>query len=105
MKWLLLLAVAFVMTAAAADISGTWKGSAETPMGKVERTFVFKQDGTKITGETASDMMGKSTIEDGKLEGDDLTFTINVNYQGNEAKINYTGKVAGDEIQMHVEVP
>jgi hypothetical protein len=105
MKWLLLMAAAFTLTASAADITGTWKGAAETPMGKVERTFVFKQDGAKVTGETTSDIMGKSDIEDGKLDGDNLSFTINVKFQGNEAKINYTGKVKGDEIDMHVEVP
>ena len=50
--------------------------------------------------------MGNSEIEDGKIEGDNLSFTININFQGNEAKINYTGRVIkGDEIQMHVEVP
>src|SRR5579885_1218941 len=105
MKSLLLLLAAFAITASAADITGTWKGTAETPMGKVERTFVFKQDGNKVTGETTSDVMGKSDIEDGTIDGDNLTFTINVNFQGNEAKVNYSGKVKGDEIDMHVEVP
>lgn len=105
MKWLFLLTAVFALTASAADITGTWKGTAESPAGKVERTFVFKQDGSKVTGQTTSDLMGNSEIEDGKIEGDNLSFTINVSFQGNEAKVNYTGTVKGDEIQMHVEVP
>lgn len=105
MKWLLLLLAAFALTASAADISGTWKGTAETPNGTVERTFVFKVDGNKLTGETSSDMFGKSTIENGKVDGDNLSFDIKANIQGNEVTLKYTGKVTGKEMKLHVEVP
>jgi hypothetical protein len=93
------------MTASAADVSGTWKGSAETPNGTVERTFVFKVDGDKLTGETSSNMFGKATIEDGKIDGDNISFKISVSLQGSDAKVNYKGKVAGDEIKFTVEIP
>lgn len=105
MKWLLLLLAAFAITASAADISGTWKGTADTPAGSVERTFVFKVDGTKVTGETTSQMFGKSQIEDGKIDGDNLSFVITANFQGNEAKISYKGKVSGDNIKLTATIP
>jgi len=105
MKWLLLAVVLFGFTASAADISGTWKGSAETPNGTVERTFVFKVDGSKLTGETTSNMFGKSVIEDGKIDGDNVSFTITVKVQDNEAKANYKGKVEGDQIKFTVDLP
>jgi hypothetical protein len=105
MKRLLILMAAFALGAIAADISGTWKGTAETAMGKVERTFVFKVDGNKLTGETTSDVFGKSTIADGKIDGDAISFTITISYQGNEVKARYKGKVAGDEIKLTVEIP
>ena len=105
MKWLVILMAVFTLTAAAADISGTWKGTADTPAGAVERTFIFKVDGNKLTGETTSDRFGKSEIEDGKVDGADISFTISVSFQGNEAKVNYKGKVKGDEIKFTVEVP
>ncbi len=105
MKWLLVLMTLFALAASAADVSGTWKGSADTPNGKVERTFVFKVDGDKLSGETTSDMFGKSAIENGKVEGDNISFTITVNYQGNEGKVNYKGKVDGDQIKFTVDVP
>lgn len=104
-KWIVLLMVAFAATAAAADISGTWKATAETPNGTIERTFNFKVDGTKLTGETTSQMMGKSVINDGKVDGDSLSFSINVKFQDNEMKLNYQGKVKGDEMKLHVELP
>jgi hypothetical protein len=90
--------------ASAADITGTWKGTAETPAGKVQRTFNFKVDGSKLTGEATSDVLGNSTIQDGTINGDTITFTIDVTIQGNQAKANYTGKIEGDQIKMSVKV-
>lgn len=103
MKRLLLLMAAFALTASAADISGTWKGTADTPNGPIERTFVFKADGNKLTGETSSQMMGKSTITDGTIDGGNISFYITVKFEDNEMKLHYTGKVSGDEIKFHVE--
>lgn len=104
MKWLLCLMAIWAVTASAADISGTWKGSAETANGTVERTFVFKVEGDKLTGETTSNMFGKSVIEDGKVEGDDISFSITVNIGGNGGKVLYKGKVSGDTIHFKIEV-
>jgi len=107
MKKLLALTALLAFTALAADVTGTWKGTAETPNGTMERTFVFKVDGDKLTGETTSSMFGKSTITDGKVDGDNLSFTITANFQGNDVKINYKGKVSSDgkEIKFTVEIP
>ncbi len=45
------LAMAFTAAAAmAADVTGTWNGSAETPNGNFQLTFTFKQDGAALTG-------------------------------------------------------
>lgn len=104
-KWPLFSILLLAVAASAADISGTWKGTAQTPAGPVERTFTFKVDGNKLTGETTSSMFGKSTIDDGKIDGDNISFSITVNMQGAEGKINYKGKVEGDEIKFTVEIP
>ena len=100
MKLLLTLMALFAFTASAADISGNWKGTAEGPNGAIERTFTFKQEGAKLTGETNSQFTGKSTITDGKVEGDAITFSITAKFQDNELKITYKGKVAGDSIKL-----
>src|SRR5713226_10750277 len=105
MKRLLFLMVALAVIAMAADVTGNWKATAEGPNGSLERTFVFKVDGHKLSGETTSSMMGKSTIMDGKVDGDNLSFTITVKFQDNEMKLNYKGKVNGDEIKFTAEHP
>ncbi len=107
MKWLLILAALFAGTAMAADVTGTWKGTAETPNGTIERTFVLKVDGATLTGETSSEMLGTSKLKNGKVDGDTLTFSITASFQGNEMEINYTGKVSADgkEIKFKAEIP
>lgn len=104
MKALMTLTALFASVLAAADISGNWKGTAQGPNGTIERTFVFKQDGTKLTGETVSEFTGKSTINEGSVEGDAVKFSITANFQGNDVKLTYHGKIAGDdEIKFEVE--
>ncbi len=104
MKRFIVSVIAFTVAALAADISGTWKGTAEGPQGALERNFVFKVDGTKFTGETTSQMLGKSTISDGKIDGDNISFSIIASLQGNEVKISYKGKVTGSEIELTSEM-
>ena len=62
MKLLLTMMALFALAASAADISGNWKGTAEGPNGAIERSFTFKQDGTKLTGETNSQFTGNAAI-------------------------------------------
>ncbi len=104
-RWLFVLIAVCALTASAADISGNWKATAEGPNGAMERTFVFKVEGNKVTGETVSSMMGKSAITDGKVEGDTVTFTITGRFGENEMKLNYKGKIApgGNEIKFTVD--
>jgi hypothetical protein len=88
MKRILYLMAVFALALSAADISGNWKATADFGNGPMERTFTFKVDGNKLTGETNSSMMGKSEIADGKVDGDNVTFTITVKFQDNEMKLN-----------------
>jgi hypothetical protein len=95
---LFILIAAVCATAFASDISGNWKATAEGPNGNMERTFTFKVDGDKVTGETTSSLLGKSTITDGKIAGDTVTFTITAKLQDNEMTLTYKGKITDKEI-------
>ena len=99
MKWILSLLL-IAATAFAADVSGTWKATAEGPNGAMERTFVFKVDGDKLTGETTSSMLGKSVIENGKVDGDEISFSITEKIQDTDTKISYKGKVSGNSMKL-----
>src|SRR5262249_37492385 len=86
--------------ALAADVSGKWVAQVPGRGGQTrETTFNFKVDGGKLTG-TVSGMQGDNPISDGKVSGDDISFTVALSFNGNDIKMNYKGKVAGDEIKF-----
>ncbi len=87
------------LTALAAGFSGKWTGDVTTPRGTQTLTFDFHVDGTTLTGKITSPR-GESDISEGKIDGDNITFTQNVNFNGNEMKIAYVGKVEGDTIKF-----
>lgn len=95
-----LLAALFATAALAADVTGTWKaqvpGREGTPM---EMTFTFKVEGETLTG-AVSNPMGETPISNGRISGDDISFSVVMNFGGNEVKINYKGKVSGNEIKF-----
>ena len=100
MKRLLLAFALCAISAFAADPAGTWKVTADGPNGSMDRTFTFKVDGAKLTGDTNSDLVGKSTIDEGKVDGDNLSFTISFELQGSPMKTSFKGKTNGDEISL-----
>ena len=108
LKLFMLLTVAFALFttgAFAADISGKWTAETKGRDGETRtQTFDLKQDGGKLTG-TVSSPMGDSQISDGKIDGDNVSFVVKMERNGNEMKLPYTGKVSGNEIQFKVESP
>jgi hypothetical protein len=104
-KWVLVLFAAFALTASAADVAGTWKASMETPNGTMENTFVFKVDGAKLTGTLSSEMMGSQPISDGKIDGDNLSFAVKMDFNGNAFELNYKAKVTGNEMKITMSFP
>lgn len=100
----LLLTAALATAALAGDINGKWKSSFTTPDGQTrESTWTFKAEGGKLTGNTES-TRGKTDISEGKIDGDNFSFVVVRNFNGNEMKIGYSGKVAGDELKMSMKM-
>ena len=88
------------LTALAADVSGKWTASMPGRGGQTrEATFTFKADGNTLTG-TVSGFRGEMPISDGKIEGDQISFTQTMEFNGNSIKLLYKGTVAGDEIKF-----
>jgi hypothetical protein len=80
------------------DISGKWEGTLSTPDGNsLALTYTFKVDGDKVTG-TAESPGGVVTVDNGKLKGDSVLFSVNV--QGTDYP--HAGKVYADSIGMDV---
>ncbi len=96
--------LALAVAAFASDVTGDWTATAEGPNGPMTRTFKFKVVGTKLTGESVSSIVGKSTIDNGHAEGDTLTFTMHIEFNGNEMTSKYKGHVVNkDKIIFKIE--
>ena len=93
------VALMAAVVAFAADVNGTWTASFDTQVGQQNYTYTFKVTNGKLTG-TAKSNLGEGTITDGAVNGDDITFTENLNYQGMPLMIVYKGKISGDEIKF-----
>jgi hypothetical protein len=86
-------------SAMAAGIDGKWKAKFDTQIGEQNYTYEFKSDGEKLTG-TAANAMGSSEIQQGTVKGEDVSFVENVDFNGTAIRIEYKGKIAGDEIKF-----
>jgi hypothetical protein len=80
----------------AADISGTWTATANSPNGDFTLSFTFKQDGASLTGSVQGPQGDPIAISNGKIDGDKFTFDVSFN----GLTIHHDCTVDGDEIKM-----
>ena len=93
---LLLAAVAVF----AADATGKWVAQVPGRNGQMrEVTFNLKASGSALEG-TVSGRQGDVQISDGKIDGDNLSFSQVMEFNGNSVKLIYKGKISGDEIKF-----
>lgn len=90
--------------AAALNISGKWKGTVSGPMGEIETTVEFEQEGNEITGTILSDF-GNWEITGGVLSGNELDFTFTANVMGEIMEMSFSGTVEADEIEGTITFP
>jgi len=96
---LLLAAPAF-----AADVDGKWTGTMSTPGGDFPITFNFKADGSKLTGSmTGMDGM-EIPIANGKVDGNQISYTVTVDFGGMALEMVYKGVVTPAEIKLDMSV-
>jgi len=120
--WRFALLTSFVVALFAADATGTWSAqipsrrrNPQDPRPPSEQgrggaaaaapavaTFVLKAEGRKLTGTAEMPASGRGApekveIEDGKVDGDNISFTVG----GSTGRENFLkGKVSGDTIDF-----
>jgi hypothetical protein len=88
-----------------ASVAGKWTAEFDSGVGHQNYTYDFKVDGDKLSGKasrTVDDAKTDTDITEGKVTGDDISFVemLKIPDQDQAIRIQYTGKVAGDEIQL-----
>jgi hypothetical protein len=97
------LILASLMCVFAADIAGKWTAEFDSQVGVQKYIFDLKAEGSKLTGKAISNIDGaeaQTDIQEGRINGDEISFVENLKYQGMDLRIAYKGKVSGDEIKF-----
>ena len=85
----------------AQGISGKWETTLEGPQGSIELTFTYKVDGTTLTGSVSSPMGGDEEIKNGKVNGNEFTYEVNMM----DNTMKYSGKLEKDVIKLNMKFP
>lgn len=106
MRKLLAICIAAVLTLsfgtlrahAAADVTGTWTSTMQSPdgNGSFDLTFNFKQAGSALTGTILGPQGDPLPISNGKVDGDKISFTVAFNGM----TISHEGTVTADQINL-----
>lgn len=94
-----------------AGIEGTWEGTLP-PMGgpspmPMEVSYKFKKEGEILSGVFINKGFGnkKTLIKEGKIEGNNFSFSVESNFMGNKTITNYTGVFYGNTIKLTYTAP
>jgi hypothetical protein len=104
----ILLVASFALMAA--DVSGKWTFEQPGRGGNPGRpvTITLKADGAKLTGSVPGFARGggeappPTEITDGKVDGNNVSFTVKREFNGNTMVTKYEGTVSGDEMKLKI---
>lgn len=97
------LFLSLAATLTAANVDGRWKAQFQIRDWQFKYTYEFKADGGKLTGKAFRDRDGQKatvTLQEGKINGDEVSFVEIVNTGDQDLRIEYTGKINGDQIKF-----
>ena len=89
--------------ARAADVTGQWRAEFDTQIGLQKYLYTFQLNEGKVTGKATAevgDQKREVELKEGRVVGDTLTFVELFKFQNNDVRIEYTGKMAENEIKF-----
>jgi hypothetical protein len=109
-KLLLVITILLVASLAvmAADVSGKWTFEQPGRGGNPGRpvTVTLKAEGSTLTGSMPAGGRGGNgepiAITDGKVDGNNVSFTVKREFNGNSFVTKYEGTVNGDEMKLKI---
>lgn len=98
---------AFVLLAGsclAAGVDGKWSGTLSMQGNDFPVSFTFKADGAMLTGSTTGPDGAEIKIADGKVDGNNISFSVSFDFGGTPLTINYKGVLSGQEIKLTMDI-
>jgi hypothetical protein len=105
------IALVFAFAAMAADVTGKWTYEQPGRGGGAPRptTITLKADGSTLTGTIPAGGRGGGgdpiAITDGKIDGNNISFTVKRDMGGQSVVTKYEGTVSGDELKLKITRP
>ncbi len=103
-----LIALGLILIASfafAAPIDGKWVGEIQGMDGSPTKiSYTFKADGDKLTGTTTSPDGKEMAIKDGKINGNNISFSIAFDMGGQEMKMDMKGVLNGDDLKLSMDM-
>jgi|SRR5437660_3973446 len=87
--------------ALAADVAGNWQAEMHASNGTVTPfALSLKTDGGTLTGTLQYGKRAAKPLEDGKANGDEITFSVTEMSEAGPYKMSYHGKLEGDQLKI-----
>lgn len=84
----------------AADVDGKWEALIPGPQGELSFVFDFSADGEALSGKVSNEMLGETEILDGKVSGDDVSFSTKLERGPRVITFLYKGVIRGDQMEI-----
>jgi len=88
----------------AAKMAGIWDFSFAGPQGPMTWRENFQQVGDTLTGQASTDF-GNLPVTEGWASGNEMSFGLVLNYEGQSFTVYFYGVVRGDTAEGSIEVP
>lgn len=100
----LVLAALAAPWVAAADVAGAWNLAYTNTEGQTRVSVLeLKVAGEKLSGSIAS-ARGEVELDEGRVQGDRITFTVIRKGNGDEITISFEGTVDGDKMKLQMQI-
>ena len=101
--------LAMTLCLLAADANGKWAFEQEGRNGPVQVTLNLKADGGMLSGTlTRPGRDGnamETAISDGKIDGNNISFSVKREFNGNTFVTTYKGTLDGDSMKIEITMP
>jgi hypothetical protein len=87
----------------AADIDGKWTGTIDGGGGPMQLVYNFKADGATLTGSTTGPDGMEVKLSDGKIEGNNISFNLTLDFGGQSITMAAKGVLSGSDLKMVID--
>jgi hypothetical protein len=101
-RGLIALATLTLGVSFAADIDGKWTGQVEGRNGTQTQIIMLKADGSALTGNIQGARGGPVDISNGTIDGNNVSFTVVREFQGNKVTQEFKGMISGGQLKLTV---